>query len=87
MVLTDSGSVRQPQEEFGVERLKQVIAANAQNPLPELAARILAAARGFGQQLDYPNNPHRALSVILNFYRACAAASSIKAATSFGLEA
>ena len=41
-----------PQEEFGVERLKQVIAANAQNPLPELAARILAAARGFGQQLD-----------------------------------
>ena len=52
MVLTDSGSVRQPQEEFSVERLKQVIAANAQNPLPELAARILAAARGFGQQLD-----------------------------------
>jgi hypothetical protein len=41
-----------PQEEFGVERLKQVIAANAQNPLPELAARILAAARAFGQQLD-----------------------------------
>jgi sigma-B regulation protein RsbU (phosphoserine phosphatase) len=41
-----------PQEEFGVERLKQVIAANAQNPLPELAARILAAARGFGNQLD-----------------------------------
>jgi serine phosphatase RsbU (regulator of sigma subunit) len=29
-----------------------VIAANAQNPLPELAERILAAARGFGQQLD-----------------------------------
>ena len=41
-----------PQEEFGVERLKQVIAANARNPLPELAERILAAARGFGQQLD-----------------------------------
>jgi hypothetical protein len=41
-----------PQEEFGVERLKQVIAENADNPLPELAARILAAARGFGQQLD-----------------------------------
>src|SRR5271156_3702018 len=31
-----------PQEEFGVERLKQVIAANAKDPLPELAARILA---------------------------------------------
>jgi hypothetical protein len=41
-----------PQEEFGVERLKQVIAANAKDPLPELAARILAAARGFGHQLD-----------------------------------
>ena len=41
-----------PQEEFGVERLKQVIAANAEDPLPELAARILAAARGFGNQLD-----------------------------------
>jgi serine phosphatase RsbU (regulator of sigma subunit) len=41
-----------PQEEFGVERLKQVIAANAKDPLPELAARILAAARGFGNQLD-----------------------------------
>jgi len=41
-----------PQEEFGVERLKQVIAANAKDPLPELAARILVAARGFGHQLD-----------------------------------
>jgi hypothetical protein len=41
-----------PQEEFGVERLKQVIAANAKNPLPEVAARILAAARAFGHQLD-----------------------------------
>ncbi len=40
-----------PQEEFGVERLKQAIAANAKEPLPELAARILAAARGFGNQL------------------------------------
>src|ERR1700678_835455 len=41
-----------PQEEFGVERLKKVIAANAKNPLPELAAKILAAARAFGHQLD-----------------------------------
>jgi hypothetical protein len=40
------------QEEFGVERLKQVIAANANDPLPDLAARILAAARGFGHQSD-----------------------------------
>jgi serine phosphatase RsbU (regulator of sigma subunit) len=41
-----------PHEEFGVERLSQVIAANANDPLPDLAARILAAARGFGHQLD-----------------------------------
>jgi hypothetical protein len=41
-----------PEEEFGVERLKQVIAANAEDPLPELAGRILAVARGFGHQLD-----------------------------------
>jgi serine phosphatase RsbU (regulator of sigma subunit) len=41
-----------PQEEFGVEGLKQVIATNAEKPLPELAARILAEAREFGQQLD-----------------------------------
>jgi serine phosphatase RsbU (regulator of sigma subunit) len=41
-----------PQEEFGVERLKQAIAANAVSPLPELAERIFAAARGFGQQFD-----------------------------------
>ena len=41
-----------PQEEFGVERLKQVISANARNPLPEVAERIFAAARGFGQQFD-----------------------------------
>ena len=41
-----------PQEEFGVEGLKQVIAANAEDPLPELAAKILVVARGFGHQLD-----------------------------------
>ncbi|HEX4020221.1 MAG TPA: PP2C family protein-serine/threonine phosphatase [Acidobacteriaceae bacterium] len=40
------------QEEFGVERLKQVIAANARVPLPELAKRILAAVREFGHQSD-----------------------------------
>jgi hypothetical protein len=45
-------SQEKTQEEFGVERLKQVIAANPQEPLPELAAGILAAAREFGQQLD-----------------------------------
>jgi len=47
----------------GMERVKQVIAANANEPLPELAADILAAARGFGQQLARSNNPHRALCV------------------------
>ena len=39
-------------EEFGVERLNDVIAAGPQDPLPQLAARILTAARGFGHQLD-----------------------------------
>ncbi len=41
-----------PREEFGVERLEEVIAANANDPLPQLAGKILAAARGFGRQLD-----------------------------------
>jgi hypothetical protein len=41
-----------PGEEFGVERLKDVIAANAGDRLPELAGKILAAARRFGPQLD-----------------------------------
>ena len=39
-------------EEFGVERLNDVIAAGPQDPLPQLAARILTAARSFGRQLD-----------------------------------
>jgi hypothetical protein len=38
--------------EYGVERLKDVIAANARDALPELAGKILAAARGFGRQFD-----------------------------------
>jgi hypothetical protein len=39
-------------EEYGVERLKDVIAANARDALPELAGKIIAAARGFGRQFD-----------------------------------
>lgn len=39
-------------EEFGLERLKQVIASGACDPLPHLATSILNAARGFGRQLD-----------------------------------
>jgi hypothetical protein len=39
-------------EEFGVERLKEVIAANADDALPELAGKILAAVRAFGRQFD-----------------------------------
>ena len=39
-------------EEFGVERLNDVIAAGPQDPLPQLATRILTAARSFGRQLD-----------------------------------
>jgi Stage II sporulation protein E (SpoIIE) len=41
-----------PGEEFGVERLKDVIATNLTEALPELAGKILAAARGFGGQFD-----------------------------------
>jgi serine phosphatase RsbU (regulator of sigma subunit) len=41
-----------PGEEYGVERLKDVIAGNAAEGLPELAEKILAGARGFGAQFD-----------------------------------
>jgi len=39
-------------EEFGVERLEQMIEAHAAAPLPELAGKILEAARAFGKQVD-----------------------------------
>ena len=39
-------------EEFGIERLNDVIIGGPCDPLPQLAARILAAARSFGRQLD-----------------------------------
>ena len=39
-------------EEFGVERLNSIIAAAACEPLPQLASKILDAARRFGLQLD-----------------------------------
>jgi hypothetical protein len=39
-------------EEYGVERVKEVIAANAGDSLPDLAAKILASVRKFGVQLD-----------------------------------
>jgi len=41
-----------PGEEFGVDSLKDVIAANARVALPELAEKILAAVRQFGSQFD-----------------------------------
>jgi len=41
-----------PGEEFGIDGLKPVIAANAGDPLAELAQKILASARGFGKQFD-----------------------------------
>ena len=40
------------ENEFGTDRLKSVIAANANNPLPKLAARLLQAVRAFGPQVD-----------------------------------
>ena len=43
---------RRPGEEYGVERLKDVIASNAGDALPELARKILAAANAFGSQFD-----------------------------------
>jgi serine phosphatase RsbU (regulator of sigma subunit) len=39
-------------DEFGVERLNDIIAAGPNDPLAQLAARILTAARRFGRQLD-----------------------------------
>jgi hypothetical protein len=39
-------------EEFGIDGLKDVIARNAADPLPSLAEKILAEARGFGAQFD-----------------------------------
>jgi serine phosphatase RsbU (regulator of sigma subunit) len=38
--------------EFGVARLEGIVADHAQDPLPELAAIILHAARSFGKQQD-----------------------------------
>jgi serine phosphatase RsbU (regulator of sigma subunit) len=40
------------EEEFGIERLNDVIASGAHDPLPQLATRILNAARSHGRQLD-----------------------------------
>ncbi len=39
-------------EEFGLERLKTLVASGARNPLPQLATSILSAARSYGRQLD-----------------------------------
>lgn len=39
-------------EEFGLERLNQVVASGARDPLAQLAASILAAARSYGRQID-----------------------------------
>jgi serine phosphatase RsbU (regulator of sigma subunit) len=39
-------------EEFGIERLEQAIAGNAQAPLEGVAERILASAEAFGKQED-----------------------------------
>lgn len=40
------------EEEFGLERLNELIASGAHDALPELAARILDAARAYGRQID-----------------------------------
>ena len=41
-----------PGVEFGAEALATLIAANAALPLPDLAARIVAAVRSYGKQFD-----------------------------------
>jgi serine phosphatase RsbU (regulator of sigma subunit) len=40
------------EKEFGIERLNDIVASGAYDPLPQLAARILNAARSYGRQLD-----------------------------------
>jgi len=42
----------QHEEEFGEQRLEQTVAAHATAALPDLAERILDAARNFGKQMD-----------------------------------
>jgi serine phosphatase RsbU (regulator of sigma subunit) len=39
-------------EEYGAERIKDVIAANASAALPDLAGKILDGVRGYGSQFD-----------------------------------
>jgi len=39
-------------EEYGAERITDVIAANASAALPDLAGKILEGVRGYGSQFD-----------------------------------
>jgi phosphoserine phosphatase RsbU/P len=39
-------------EQFGLDRLKAVLAGNATRPLPEIAAALTSAVAAFGRQLD-----------------------------------
>jgi sigma-B regulation protein RsbU (phosphoserine phosphatase) len=39
-------------KEFGLERIKDVLAATHDRPLPEIEDAILSAVRGFGPQED-----------------------------------
>lgn len=38
--------------ELGLDRVKQILAASAERPLPEISAEIVAAARAHGAQID-----------------------------------
>ena len=53
-----------PGEEFGVERLKEVIAANANDPLPATGGKDSCGGAWVWTPVRRPNNPHRALFVI-----------------------
>jgi hypothetical protein len=39
-------------EQFGIERVKDLLVRNARRPLPDIAAALTAAASGFGRQID-----------------------------------
>ena len=39
-------------EEYGIERLKEIVAVNADDTLQALAGKIFASTRSYGPQLD-----------------------------------
>jgi serine phosphatase RsbU (regulator of sigma subunit) len=50
--LTEVFSVEDEDEEFGEERIVQIVASRLDRPLVEIHGEILRAARAFGPQVD-----------------------------------